>query len=68
MRLNKFISETGVCSRRQADQWIEAGRVRVNGVIATLGTQVLDGDAPTPILPRQQAPAAEEQDLSRRSA
>ncbi|WP_420467305.1 pseudouridine synthase [Panacagrimonas sp.] len=44
MRLNKFISETGVCSRRQADQWIEAGRVRVNGVIATLGTQVLDGD------------------------
>ncbi len=44
MRLNKFISETGVCSRRQADQWIEAGRVRVNGAIATLGTQVLDGD------------------------
>lgn len=31
-------------------------------------SQVLDGDAPTPILPRQQAPAAEEQDLSRRSA
>ena len=44
MRLNKFISETGVCSRRQADDWIAAGRVMVNGVVATLGTQVTDGD------------------------
>jgi 23S rRNA pseudouridine2604 synthase len=40
MRLNKFISETGVCSRRQADAWIEAGRVTINGGVATLGTQV----------------------------
>jgi 23S rRNA pseudouridine2604 synthase len=40
MRLNKFISETGVCSRREADAWIEAGRVTVNGARATLGTQV----------------------------
>ena len=44
MRLNKYISETGICSRRQADQWIEQGRVSVNGVPATLGTQVQDGD------------------------
>jgi 23S rRNA pseudouridine2604 synthase len=44
MRLNKYISETGVCSRREADAWIEAGRVRVNGVPATLGTQVDEGD------------------------
>ena len=44
MRLNKYISETGVCSRRQADQWIEQGRVTINGVAATLGTQVNDGD------------------------
>jgi len=44
VRLNKFISETGVCSRRQADDWIAAGRVTVNGVVATLGTQVTDGD------------------------
>lgn len=44
MRLNKFISETGVCSRRQADQWIEAGRVSVNGRRAELGTQVGEGD------------------------
>ncbi len=44
MRLNKFISETGVCSRREADAWIAAGRVSVNGVPATLGTQVGEGD------------------------
>jgi 23S rRNA pseudouridine2604 synthase len=44
MRLNKFISETGVCSRREADKWIEAGRVSVNGRTATLGTQVEAAD------------------------
>lgn len=45
MRLNKFISETGVCSRREADTWIAAGRVAVNGAVATLGTQVGAGDS-----------------------
>ena len=44
MRLNKYIAETGVCSRREADQWIEAGRVTCNGVRAALGTQVKEGD------------------------
>ena len=44
MRLNKYISETGVCSRREADKWIEAGRVSCNGVRAVLGTQVGDSD------------------------
>ena len=44
MRLNKYISETGVCSRREADKWIEAGRVTLNGQPATLGSQVADGD------------------------
>ena len=44
MRLNKFISETGVCSRREADKWIDAGRVTCNGQIAALGTQVQNGD------------------------
>ncbi len=44
MRLNKYISETGVCSRREADKWIEQGRVSCNGVTAVLGTQVADGD------------------------
>jgi 23S rRNA pseudouridine2604 synthase len=44
MRLNKYLAETGVCSRREADQWIDAGRVTVNGALAVLGTQVADGD------------------------
>jgi 23S rRNA pseudouridine2604 synthase len=44
MRLNKYISETGICSRREADGWIEAGRVTINGQPALLGTQVGEGD------------------------
>lgn len=44
MRLNKFISETGICSRREADKWIVAGRVTLNEVKATLGTVVQQGD------------------------
>jgi 23S rRNA pseudouridine2604 synthase len=44
MRLNKFISDTGICSRREADSWIEAGRVSINGKVATLGTQVKTSD------------------------
>jgi 23S rRNA pseudouridine2604 synthase len=44
MRLNKYLAETGACSRREADQWIDAGRVTVNGARAVLGTQVDAGD------------------------
>ncbi|MGO0063760.1 23S rRNA pseudouridine(2604) synthase RluF [Brevibacillus fluminis] len=44
MRINKFISETGVCSRREADKWIESKRVTINGVIADLGSQAEPGD------------------------
>jgi len=44
VRLNKYISATGVCSRREADKWIEAGRVTCNGQLAALGTRVVDGD------------------------
>ncbi len=44
MRLNKYLSESGACSRREADTFIEEGRVTINGVPATLGTQVNDGD------------------------
>jgi 23S rRNA pseudouridine2604 synthase len=47
MRLNKFISETGVCSRREADEWIAAGRVTVNGARAGVGTVLNDGDTVT---------------------
>lgn len=44
MRLNKFISETGMCSRRAADELISSGRVTINGKRAELGTPVNDGD------------------------
>jgi 23S rRNA pseudouridine2604 synthase len=44
VRLNKYISETGACSRREADKWIVGGRVTCNGQVAALGTRVSDGD------------------------
>ncbi len=46
-RLNKYISETGICSRRGADKLIEAGKVLVNGEIPELGTRVDDSDTIT---------------------
>lgn len=42
--LNKFISDSGVCSRRQADRLIEEGRVALNGVTAKKGNRVSPGD------------------------
>ncbi|MFT5164394.1 MAG: 23S rRNA pseudouridine2604 synthase, partial [Alteromonadaceae bacterium] len=39
-RLNKYISETGVCSRREADKLIEQGQVTFNGEVAQMGTKV----------------------------
>lgn len=44
MRINKFISETGFCSRREADKLIEAKRVTINGVLAELGSVANPGD------------------------
>ena len=44
MRINKFLAETGIVSRRGADAWIDAGRIRINGALATLGSKVEDGD------------------------
>lgn len=44
MRINKFISETGYCSRREADKLVEAGRVTINGAPAVLGSQAEAGD------------------------
>jgi len=43
-RLQKLLARTGRCSRRLAEQWITAGRLRVNGRIATLGIRVKPGD------------------------
>ncbi|MCG3766789.1 23S rRNA pseudouridine(2604) synthase RluF [Vibrio cincinnatiensis] len=43
-RLNKYISETGFCSRREADKLIEQGRVTINGEIPQMGTKVTEQD------------------------
>ncbi len=43
-RLNKYISDSGVCSRREADKYIEEGRVKVNGQPPELGTKVTASD------------------------
>ncbi|HHT00945.1 MAG TPA: 23S rRNA pseudouridine(2604) synthase RluF [Thiomicrospira sp.] len=43
-RLNKFISDSGFCSRREADRLIEQGKVTINGKKPELGTKVGDGD------------------------
>lgn len=45
IRLNKYIASSGICSRREADKLIESGKVSVNGVVADLGTRVLEGDS-----------------------
>ncbi|MDO5861455.1 MAG: pseudouridine synthase [Thermoplasmata archaeon] len=46
-RLNKFISEAGVASRRAADRMIEEGRVSINGRTAVVGDKVAEGDEVT---------------------
>ena len=45
MRLQKYLSAAGLCSRREAEKWIEEGRVSVNGVVAGLGDGCEEGDA-----------------------
>lgn len=45
IRLNKFLSEAGICSRREADRLIEAGKVRINGQAAATGQKVLPGQS-----------------------
>ncbi len=47
IRLNKFISESGLCSRREADRFIEQGMVLINGRKAAVGTKVYPGDKVT---------------------
>ena len=44
IRLNKYLAQCGVCSRREADRLIEQGRVLVNGQIASTGQQVSEAD------------------------
>ncbi len=44
MRINKYLAEKGVASRRHADEMIANGRVKINGVVATLGATVSEND------------------------
>lgn len=44
IRINKFLSEVGFCSRREADKLLEQGRITINGKIPELGTKVLPTD------------------------
>ena len=48
LRLNKFLANAGICSRREADEFIQAGVVTVNGEVVTeLGTKILRTDVAT---------------------
>ena len=44
MRINKYLSAKGVCSRREADRLLEAGRITVGGAVAECGQQVDDNN------------------------
>ena len=44
MRVNKYISEAGLCSRREADELLLAGRVTINGEVVGTGAKALQGD------------------------
>lgn len=43
-RINKYLSEVGFCSRREADKMLEQGRITVNGVVPEMGTKVSEED------------------------
>ncbi|WP_456268822.1 23S rRNA pseudouridine(2604) synthase RluF [Kushneria sp. AK178] len=60
-RINKYISESGLCSRREADRFVEQGQVRLNGRRATTGDQVVAGDRVT--VNGQEIEPREEEDL-----
>lgn len=44
VRINKYLSEVGYCSRRAADKLIEQGRVTINGNVPQIGTKIMPGD------------------------
>jgi len=44
IRINKYLSEVGHCSRRAADKLLELGRITINGTVPELGTKVMPGD------------------------
>lgn len=47
IRINKFLSEAGICSRREGDRWIEEGRVALDGKVAVPGDRVMEGQTVT---------------------
>lgn len=47
IRVNKYLSEAGFCSRRAADQLIESRRIKINGKLAEMGSRVNEGDVVT---------------------
>lgn len=47
IRLNKYLSDCGVCSRREADRLVEAGRVCINNITAVVGQRIMEGDIVT---------------------
>ncbi|WP_426349800.1 23S rRNA pseudouridine(2604) synthase RluF [Alloiococcus sp. CFN-8] len=47
IRINKFIGESGFCSRREADRYLESGAVKINDRVAVLGDKVFPGDKVT---------------------
>ena len=77
IRINKYISDAGFCSRREADQLIIDERVTVNGILAVLGTQVGEGDKvridgeilhPVTIIPDKKIPNKKGKSARRSSA
>ena len=51
IRINKYISDSGMCSRRDADRYVENGRVLINDMQAEFGAQVFDGDVVPDVAP-----------------
>lgn len=47
IRINKFLSDAGVCSRREADRYIKEGKVTIDGVVAQIGSKVKKGSVVT---------------------
>ncbi len=60
IRINKYMSDVGICSRREADRLVEAGLVRIDGVPATVGSRVLPGQKVT--VKGQEAPEGGKKD------
>ena len=44
MRIQKYIAETGLCSRRKAEEYIRDGKIKVNGKVAVIGQNVEEND------------------------